>query len=47
MHTGDLFDFGPQADAGILTILLPKLEGAPYPAYVPPTLTAEASDIRK
>jgi hypothetical protein len=37
MHTGDLFDFGPQADAGILTILPPKLVGSPYPAYVPRT----------
>ncbi len=37
MHTGDLFDFGPQADAGILTILPPRLLGSPYPAYVPRT----------
>jgi hypothetical protein len=37
MHTGDLFDFGPQADAGILTMLPPKLLGSPYPAYVPRT----------
>jgi hypothetical protein len=37
MHTGDLFDFGPQADAGILTIVPPKLVGSPYPAYVPRT----------
>jgi alpha/beta hydrolase family protein len=32
-----LFDFGPQADAGILTIVPPKLVGSPYPAYVPRT----------
>jgi hypothetical protein len=35
MHTGDLFDFGPQADAGILTVLPPKMMGSPYPAFVP------------
>ena len=35
MHTGDQFDFGPQADAGILTVLPPKLMGSPYPAFVP------------
>ena len=35
MHTGDLFDFGPQADAGILTTLPPKMMGSPYPAFVP------------
>jgi hypothetical protein len=37
MHGGDLFDFGPQADRGILTVLPPKLLGSPYPAYVPRT----------
>jgi Alpha/beta hydrolase domain len=37
MHTGDLFDFGPQVDAGILTILPPKFLGSPYPADVPRT----------
>jgi hypothetical protein len=35
IHTGDLLDFGPQADAGILTTLPPKLTGSPYPALVP------------
>jgi hypothetical protein len=35
MHTGDQFDFGPQADAGILTTLPPKMMGSPYPAFVP------------
>ena len=35
MHTGDLFDFGPQSDDGILTMLPPKLVGSPYPAFVP------------
>jgi hypothetical protein len=37
MHGGDLFDFGPQAEQGILTVLPPKLLGSPYPAYVPRT----------
>ncbi|MFI5012560.1 MAG: alpha/beta hydrolase domain-containing protein [Hyphomicrobiales bacterium] len=37
MHTGDLLDFGPEADAGILTVLPPKLIGQPYPAFVPRT----------
>jgi hypothetical protein len=36
-HTGDLFDFGPQFDRGILSILPPKLVGTPYPALVPRT----------
>ena len=35
MHTGDLFDYGPQAGKGILTILPPRLIGTPYPALVP------------
>ena len=36
-HTGDLFDFGPQFDQGILSILPPKLLGTPYPNLVPKT----------
>ena len=36
-HTGDLFDFGPQFDRGILTILPPTLLGTPYPLFVPKT----------
>jgi hypothetical protein len=36
-HTGDLFDFGPQFDRGILSILPPKLLGTPYPNLVPKT----------
>ena len=35
MHTGDLFDYGPQFDAGILTVLPPRFVGTPYPAMVP------------
>jgi hypothetical protein len=32
-----VYSFGPQADAGILTTLPPKLVASPYPAYVPRT----------
>ena len=35
MHTGDLFNYGPQFDKGILTVLPPRLVGMPYPAMVP------------
>lgn len=37
MHTGDLWDFGPDAAKGILTTLPPRLVGTPYPALVPKT----------
>ncbi len=37
MHTGDLFDYGPEFDKGIMTVLPPKLVGTPYPALVPKT----------
>lgn len=37
LHTGDLFDFGPSFDKGILTVLPPKLVGSPYKALVPKT----------
>jgi hypothetical protein len=37
MHGGDLFDFGPEAEHGILTVLPPKLLRSPYPALVPRT----------
>jgi hypothetical protein len=37
LHEGDLFDFGPFFDQGILTILPPTLLGSPYPALVPKT----------
>lgn len=37
MHTGDLWDFGPDFDKGILTIAPPRLVGMPYPALVPKT----------
>jgi hypothetical protein len=35
MHTGDLWDFGPDAGRGLLTTLPPRLVGTPYPALVP------------
>jgi Alpha/beta hydrolase domain len=44
MHTGDLFDFGPTFDEGILTVLPPRLLGTPYPALVPKT-DADGNDI--
>jgi len=44
MHEGDLFDFGPDFDKGILTVLPPKHLGTPYPALVPKTDT-DGNDI--
>lgn len=44
MHTGDLFDFGPRFDQGILSILPPRLLGTPYPALVPKT-DVDGNDI--
>ena len=43
-HTGDLFDFGPEFDQGILSVLPPKLAGTPYPVFVPKT-DADGNDI--
>jgi Alpha/beta hydrolase domain len=37
MHTGDLFDYGPKFDEGLLTILPPRIVGTPYSAFVPKT----------
>jgi alpha/beta hydrolase family protein len=37
VRTGDLFDFGPDAEQGILTVLPPVLLGTPYPVFVPKT----------
>jgi hypothetical protein len=34
-HTGDLFDFGPDLDKGLVSTLPPKLIGSPYPVLVP------------
>lgn len=44
MHTGDLWDFGPDFDRGILSTLPPRLIGTPYPALVPKTDT-DGNDI--
>jgi hypothetical protein len=44
MHTGDLFDYGPHFDEGILTVLPPHLVGTPYPMLVPKT-DADGNDI--
>jgi Alpha/beta hydrolase domain len=43
-HTGDLWDFGPKFDQGILTILPPKLIDTPYQVFVPKT-DADGNDI--
>jgi hypothetical protein len=37
MHTGDLFDYGPKFDEGLLTILPPRIVGTPYSTLVPKT----------
>ena len=37
MHTGDLLDFGPQAEAGLIDHAAAGAAGAPYPALVPKT----------
>ena len=43
-HTGDLWDFGPLFDQGMLTILPPRLVGTPYPSLVP-TTDADGNDV--
>jgi hypothetical protein len=43
-HTGDLFDFGPQFDRGILSLLPPVVVGTPYRVFVPKT-DADGNDI--
>jgi len=43
LHTGDLLDFGPQFDDGILTILPPEVS-TPYKVYVPKT-DSDGNDI--
>ena len=44
LHEGDLFDFGPSFDQGILTVVPPVLLGSPYPVLVPKTDT-DGNDI--
>ena len=43
-HTGDLWDFGPKFDDGILSVLPPRLLGTPYEIFVPRT-DADGNDI--
>ena len=44
MTTGDLFDFGPFSNDGILTTLPPLFIGSPYPVFVPRT-DADGNDV--
>ena len=44
MTTGDLFDYGPDFDEGILTTLPPTSAGSPYPVFVPRT-DADGNDL--
>jgi Alpha/beta hydrolase domain len=44
LHTGDLWDFGPQFDEGIVSIIPPLSLGTPYQIYVPKTDT-DGNDI--
>ena len=44
LHTGDLWDFGPQFDEGIVSIIPPLSLGTPYKIYVPKTDT-DGNDI--
>lgn len=44
MSTGDLFDYGPDFDEGILTTLPPNNAGSPYPVFVPRT-DADGNDL--
>jgi len=44
LHTGDLFDFGPFFQRGILDVQPPVLLGSPYPVFVPKT-DADGNDI--
>jgi hypothetical protein len=37
LHTGDLWDFGPQFDEGIISIIPPDAFGTPYQIVVPKT----------
>jgi Alpha/beta hydrolase domain len=43
-HTGDLFDFGPEFDRGILAVLPPRVLGTPYRVLVPRT-DADGNDV--
>jgi hypothetical protein len=43
-HTGDLWDFGPEFENGMLTMMPPTLLGTPYPVFVPKT-DSDGNDI--
>jgi hypothetical protein len=43
-HTGDLWNFGPRFDEGILSVLPPELLGTPYKIYLPKT-DVDGNDI--
>jgi Alpha/beta hydrolase domain len=43
-HTGDLWDFGPQFDKGLMSVLPPRRIGTPYPVFVPKA-DADGNDI--
>jgi len=44
LHTGDLFNFGPEFHEGILSVQPPVLVGTPYKVFVPKT-DADGNDI--
>jgi hypothetical protein len=44
LHTGDLWDFGPQFDGGIVSIIPPDALGTPYQIFVPKT-DSDGNDI--
>ena len=44
LHTGDLWDFGPKFDKGIVSIIPPISLGTPYKIFVPKT-EADGNDI--
>jgi hypothetical protein len=44
LHTGDLWDFGPQFEKGIISIIPPHSLGTPYKIFVPKT-DGDGNDI--
>jgi hypothetical protein len=44
LHTGDLWNFGPQFDEGIISIIPPESLGTPYRIFVPKT-DSDGNDI--
>ena len=44
LHTGDLWEFGPRFDKGLISIIPPILLGTPYKIYVPKT-DSDGNDI--